>query len=295
MRLSIIGTNGFLSTSIASYFYAQGYELDLWGLDVPLHQYNSFHKVNLLSDSLLIGDLASSDMIIYTSGAGIQSNLKEDSELIYALNVSVPIHICNELKKNRFKGTFITFGSYFEMGETSEERLLTEDDIISSRCKAPNDYAISKRMLSRFIDSYEHLYTHWHFFIPTIYGEKENINRLIPYTINAIKKGEDLHFTSGNQTRQYIYVEEIPRLLDFAFANGLPSGIYNIKGTDTLTVREIVEKIHILYNKQISNKCFGVTNRADTGMVFLALDGTKLNNFLTFNTTSIIDDIIMKY
>ena len=188
MKVTILGTNGFLSRAIAVYCNEKGYPVNMYGLDEPTgHSYDSFHKVNLMTEELDYNDLIKSDIIVYAIGAGIQSNLKEGNDLIYNLNVTAPVKICNALKTAGYKGCFITFGSVFEMGETREERFFTETDVLTSVCPAPNDYTVSKRMLSRFVDSYKHDFTHWHFFIPTIYGEKENPLRLIPYTINAIR------------------------------------------------------------------------------------------------------------
>ena len=106
-------------------------------------------------------------------------------------------------------------------------------------CTAPNDYTVSKRMLSKFVASYKHDFTHWHFYIPTIYGAGENPKRLIPYVINAIRNGEELHFTAGDQTRQYIHVNEVPRMLALAFEKNLPSGLYNIQGKETASSESV--------------------------------------------------------
>ena len=92
--------------------------------------------------------------------------------------------------------------SLYEKKKVQNE--MTENLTTPSSAPAPSDYVVSKRMLTRFVTSYKHDFTHWHFIIPTIYGENENPKRLIPYTINAIKNGEELHFTAGNQTRQYL-------------------------------------------------------------------------------------------
>ena len=197
MKISILGTNGFLSTAIAQYANEAGWNLDMYGLDEPRsHKYDNFYKVNLMDTALDCSGLLASEIIIYAIGAGIQSNLKEGNDLIYNLNVTVPVRICNALKAAGYQGKFITFGSVFEMGETTEERFFTEEDIQTSLAVAPNDYTVSKRMLTRFISSYKHEFTHWHFIIPTIYGESENPKRLIPYTINAIKNGEVSHWYS---------------------------------------------------------------------------------------------------
>lgn len=123
-------------------------------------------------------------------------------------------------------------------------------DLLTSTCPAPNDYTVSKRMLSKFVASYKHDFIHWHFYIPTIYGERENPQRLIPYTVHAIRNGEELHFTSGDQTRQYIYVHEVPRMIALAIEQNLPSGLYNIEGKETMTVKEIVTKIHHFMGKE---------------------------------------------
>ena len=282
MKVTILGTNGFLSRAIAIYCNGHSYPVNMYGLEEP-------------SEEPDYADLVQSDIIVYASGAGIQSNLKEGNDLIYNLNVTAPVKICNALKAADYKGCFITFGSVFEMGETKEERFFTETDVLTSTCPAPNDYTVSKRMLSRFVDSYKHDFTHWHFFIPTIYGETENPLRLIPYTINAIRNNDPLHFTAGDQTRQYVYVGEVPRMIDLAYSKRLSSGVYNIQGKDTLTVREIVTTIHHHFGKAVPDDCFGSAQRADTGMKYLALDGTKLKEAIGFEATIGLTNVIDRY
>lgn len=296
MKYSILGTNGFLSTAIAKFCNEKEYKLDMYGLDEPKgHQYSNFYKVNLMDAELDYASLLNSDIIIYAIGAGIQANLKEGFNLIYNLNVTAPVTICNRLKELGYKGVFVTFGSVFEIGETKQEKYFTEDDILTSTYQAPNDYAISKRMLSQYVASYKHDFTHWHFYIPTIYGVGENPQRLIPYVINAIRNGDELHFTAGDQIRQYIHVSEVPRMLSLALEKSLPSGLYNIEGKETLTVKEIVSLIHHAMNKELPEGCFGCVQRADAGMKYLALDGKKLREATGFISKIQIIDTINEY
>lgn len=296
MKISILGTNGFLSTAIAKYANEAGWNLDMYGLDIPtLHKYDNFYNVNLMDVELDCSGLVDSDIIIYAIGAGIQANLQEGFNLIYNLNVTAPVTICNKLKELGYDGCFVTFGSVFEMGETHEERLFTEEDVLTSTCTAPNDYTVSKRMLSSFVSSYKHSFVHWHFYIPTIYGAGENPKRLIPYVINAIRNGEELHFTAGDQTRQYVHVSEVPRMLSLAYANKLPSGLYNIQGKETVTVKEIVTDIHHAMGKDVPEGCFGSVQRADAGMKYLALDGSKLKQATGFEAAIRIIDVIDTY
>lgn len=296
MKISILGCNGFLSTAIAKYANNNDWLLDMYGLDEPHgHPFHKFHKVNLMDTELDCSTLLDSDIVVYAIGAGIQSNLKEGYNLIYNLNVTTPVTICNKLKELDFKGVLVTFGSFFEMGETQEEHLFTENEVLRSTCAAPNDYTVSKRMLSQFVNSYKHDFIHWHFYIPTIYGEFENPKRLIPYTINSIKNGEPLHFTAGNQMRQYLYVDEVPKMLCMAYHKNLPTGIYNIEGKEILTVRDIVIKIHNAMGMTVPEDCFGSAERSDVGMKYLALDGKKLRDAIGFISEVSIDDVIARY
>ena len=296
MKISILGTNGFLSTSIAQYANKNGWQLNMYGLDKPLyHKCDNFYQIDLMKDYPDSAELFNSDIIVYAAGAGIQSNLHEALDIVYQMNVSVPVRLCNQLKRNKYNGIFVTFGSVFEMGETKEERAFSENDIIGSTCPAPTDYIVSKRMLSRFISSYKHDFTHWHFILPTIYGPGENPSRLIPYTINALRKGEHLSFTSGVQVRQYVHVSEVPRIIDLSRKKRLPSGVYNIEGKETLTVKEIVNLIHRVMGVELSDDSFGSTDRTDVGMKYLALDGSLLRNIIDYKPVVSIEDAIPTY
>lgn len=281
MKVSILGTNGFLSNAIAKYANEHYWQLDMYGLESPNRvKYDHYYPINLLDENLDCSTMLNSDIIIYAIGAGIQSNLNEGADLIYALNISMPIAICNKLKTLNYRGTVVTFGSYFELGETTSHEPATEDDILHANANAPSDYAVSKRLLTRFVDSYKHNYTHWHFILPTIYGPGENPKRLIPYTINAILNNEELHFTSGEQVRQYLYVGDVANVLHAAFKQSAPSGIYNIAATEIYSVREIVEMIHDHFQLTMSEKCFGDVVRADVGMKQLVLNGNKLKSII---------------
>jgi len=296
MIISIMGTNGLLSDCIGRYCNKNNYQLNMYGLTKPEgHSYNSFNQINLINEELNYIDLIESDMIVYAAGAGIQSNLKESAALIYALNVTVPVKICNDLKSNKYTGAFVSFGSYFEIGENQENHSFTEIELLQTQRKVVNDYSVSKRMFSRFISSVEMSFRTWHFIIPTIYGENESPLRLIPYTIDALKTGSEIAFTSGEQVRQYIYIDEVVDIVFIANSKKIPSGLYNISGVETLTVKELVSVLFAKFNKLLPDSFFGKTERTDTGMKNLQLDGQKLQNAIDYCPTIKIEDVYDRY
>ena len=60
-------------------------------------------------------------------------------------------------------------------------------------------------------------------------------------------------------------------------------------------MREIVTAIHKHFGKDVPDDCFGSAKRADVGMKYLALDGTKLKNAIGFEATISLTDVIDKY
>ena len=296
MKITVLGTNGLLSDCIGRYCNKHNHQLFMYGLDVPIgHTYDIFNQVNLINDNLNYDEIIQSDMIVYAAGAGIQSNLKESAGLIYTLNVTVPVKICNELKLKGYKGDFISFGSYFEIGENSENHCFTETELLQSQRKVVNDYSVSKRMFSRFISSVEMPFRTLHFILPTIYGENEAPHRLIPYTINALKSDAEIAFTSGEQIRQYIYIDELVEIVFNANSTTIPSGLYNIEGAESLTVKKLVSTLFAAFNKPLPKSVFGKTQRTDTGMKNLQMNGQKLEQLIGNKPTIKIIDVYDRY
>lgn len=297
MKVSILGTNGFLSNAIAAYCNRKGWHLYMYGRTLPQLKikYDSYYEIDLITSDLDCSLLADSDIIVYAVGAGIQSNIDDNSKSIYSLNVAVPISICNDLKKINYSGTIVTFGSYFELGIRSIKEPATEQEVLETLNPTTSDYILSKRLLTRFVSCYTHRFNHWHFVLPTIYGAGENSNRLIPYTIKSIKNGRTPSYTSGIQIRQYLNVKNVPQVIDSAYCAHLTSGIYNIAGNEILTIKDIVGIIYKTMGKDVDERSFGICIKNDTEMPYLALNGQKLDNLINHSTIGSIVNSINEY
>lgn len=296
MKVVLLGSNGLLSSSIGIYCNKKKYLLDVFGLNEPSsHSYNRFYNTDFVEGPLDYSLLKDSDVIIYAVGAGIQSNLQESPELIYRLNTEIPVSVCNCLKEAGYRGTFVTLGSYFEIGAVDRNISFDEAGLLGSLYKVPNHYAISKRMLSRFVSSVETPFSFLHFILPTIYGEREGVHRLIPYTLQAIRSGSALSFTSGGQIRQYIYINDVVDILFRSVEKRLESGIYNIAGTEEFSVRELVSLLFCLCGKEVPPGVFGRSVRIDTDMKILRLNGSKLREKIGYLGKTKIAEVYEKY
>lgn len=136
---------------------ADGHSVDVFGLDSPNgYDCTNFYSCNLLNkDGLDYDILMQSEMIVYASGAGVQAALSTPSSLMYALNVNAPIEITLQLKKREYKGIYVSFGSYMEIGLNDEDgRAFTEEEVICSSLPVTNDYALSKRLYGRYMKDF---------------------------------------------------------------------------------------------------------------------------------------------
>ena len=281
MLVSIIGTNGLLATEIGVFCNNNNINVKTFGRREPeRYKFKEFNKIDLNIDKLDIESVLDSDIIYYTSGAGIQSNLNDPVSFVYHLNTFVPIELCIELNKKGYEGTIVTFGSCFEIGNNNESVFYTESDIERSTLEVPNDYCVSKRLLTRYVSSSQkNSYKHLHIILPTIYGEKEAAHRLIPYAISSIKNNRQMQFTSGVQVRQYLYAGDVPKIV-FNLVKISKEGVFNISGIETFTVRKIVEMIYSYYGLKTSDDLFGKAERVDVGMLNLQIDDSKLKSIL---------------
>lgn len=302
MKIAIIGANGMLSVALTKYFYGRpDTTVVVYGLDEPQgYDCDSFTQVNLVTQTLNYEEVATADVVVYASGAGVQAALSTPSLLMYQLNVNAPIAITLGLKKAGFKGTYVSFGSYMEIGINDEEgKAFNEDDVVCSSLPVSNDYALSKRLYGRYMRDFKAEFTTYHFILPNMFSEDDLKpgTRLVPYTLKylqdytASKPVEKPKFSAGTQTRQFITLEEMILTVDKAINKKIPSGLYCIGGGEFLSIRNLIERLFAIYDVPCKNEYFGQSVRRDGDIKSLRLDGSKLFGVLCYQPNKTIEDI----
>lgn len=305
MKIAIIGSNGMLSVALTKYFMDLKNEVDVYGLDKPMgYSCTNFIHVDLAKVSLDVIPLLNSDVIIYAVGAGVQAAFNTDSELMYQLNVQVPINITLNLKKQNYKGIYISFGSYMEIGVNNEDgKSFMEEEIVCSLLPVTNDYALSKRLYSRYMADLRGEYTFWHFILPNMfsYDDFKPGTRLIPYIlqyIQAYKEGlnpKEPRFSAGTQMREFILMEDVFSIISKSINSDLPSGIYNMGGGQFQSIRELIETLFNFFNVPCKDSYFGQEERRDGNIRCLRLNAMKLKNALkALPSTTLVEALQQK-
>lgn len=296
MRICLIGSNGLLASAIGRLVSQLQEELIVIGRSHPNKFYcNKFISLNLLTDIIPISECLESDVVIYAAAAGVQSNAQSDSKDIYMLNAYIPLLLAEQLRVKNYKGLFISFGSYFEIGCNIQDRHYNEEEVIGAQMPVVNTYCVSKRLLTRYFDSCLSGLRFLHLILPTIYGPQESKQRLIPYLINSIKTGSSICLTDGSQVRQYLFVDDFVKLLYQMISKKEIHGIYNIPCAETLTVKEVASVIHTYFEKPMESDVFGLAERADQQMKILKLSSEKLISIFNVPTFQSISTIIPYY
>ncbi|CAG5069890.1 hypothetical protein DYBT9623_02627 [Dyadobacter sp. CECT 9623] len=291
-KVAVIGSDSFLSIDLVKSLLP---EYDITGFSRNNNQQLGEHIVFAFPDRKIdLQSLLSFDHIVYCAGSGIQAGKGED--YLYELNTYLPIEIALFLNKHNFEGKYITFGSYAEIGNNSEDRSYTEDDLLLSKLPVPNNYCVSKRLLSRFFDSANLSIRFFHLILPTIYGKGENSMRLIPYLVSSLTSKQRPKLTGGHQKRQYIHSKDIASLLKALLQSvNVPAGIYNVPSYETRFVKDIVASIYSALSADESLAPESL-QRYDETMKYLELDFTKMKNqFPAWQPTISILDSIEEY
>jgi nucleoside-diphosphate-sugar epimerase len=294
-----------LSVALTKHFYGRpDTAVVVYGLDEPQgYACDGFSQVNLVTQTLNYEEVATADVVIYASGAGVQAALSTPSLLMYQLNVNVPIAITLGLKKAGFRGTYVSFGSYMEIGINDEEgKAFNEEEVVCSHLPVSNDYALSKRLYGRYMRDFKADYTSYHFILPNMFSEDDLKpgTRLVPYTLQYLqdycagKSPETPMFSAGVQTRQFITLEEMITVVNKTISLKIPSGLYCIGGGEYLSIRNLIERLFSIYAVPCKEEFFGQSIRRDGDIRSLRLDGRKLFDAIAYQPNKTIENIFKR-
>jgi len=199
--------------------------------------------------------------------------------LVYEINAFLPISIITYLSDNDFTGKWMSFGSYFEIGNNNSGVSFTEEEVVASGLAVPNHYCSSKRLLTKFISNKLFSIKAYHFILPTIYGSAENPSRLVPYIIQALKVNQSIQLSAGTQVRQYLHCKDVASLISLVATEEYPAGIYNVTKDVPVQIADLVRAVFLHFDKDASPFLGTITTRDET-MRYLALDNAKITRLI---------------
>jgi nucleoside-diphosphate-sugar epimerase len=276
MKIAVIGASGFLGNSIVDFLINKNFEVTALSRE-PIKTRCNWVKFNAEFE-IDFDFFKNFTHIFYCAASGVQRNKESKFDNSLLVNALFPIKLSQFLQGTSVK--LITFGSYFEIGNNEIDKEWNEEEVVFSQNNIENEYIKTKKLLSywAFVSK-----SSYHFILPTIYGEKEDKNRLIPYLIDKFKNNLDVEVSSGEQIRQYIYINDLINSLWLIINNDIEKGVYNFPCTETFKVKEIITLISTHFkntSRIIINNDF-----RDLKMKNLQLKGSNIFNTIEIFST----------
>jgi nucleoside-diphosphate-sugar epimerase len=159
-----------------------------------------------------------------------------------------------------------------------------------------NMLGATKACATILMQTYSRLYG-----IPTVelrlytpYGPWERPGRLIPHTILSALKGQDIRMTSGEQERDYLYIDDVVDAMLIVMRKKLrPGSVFNICSGRGIPIREIVERVLSLMGDPVQVHLGAVPTRPDEIWKFSG-DNSAANKALGWQPRTTLDDGLQK-
>ena len=121
-----------------------------------------------------------------------------------------------------------------------------------------------------------------------IYGNNQNKNFIIPTIIGQVNNKEII-LNSSNTRRDFIYISDIVDvIIKIVDLDSSLLSIYNLGSGESVSIREVVEKILILTDSQAKIKVVNKERRGE--VVDTVADISKIKNDLHWQPKVLIDD-----
>ncbi|UVI31255.1 NAD-dependent epimerase/dehydratase family protein [Paenibacillus spongiae] len=245
MKVLITGGYGFIGSHVADRFHKEGYEvyiidnLTTGKLENVTFKHKGYHLAVEDSKCEEIFQANQFDTVVHLAAqASVNTNPQLDSES----NVLGLVNILNLSQK--FKVKKFVFASSAAVYGTNEQLPLTEE----AECDPISPYGISKWVGESYCLKWQELYglDTACFRFSNVYGPRQSSSGeggVISIFMNRVLSEQQLYvFGDGNQTRDFIYVEDVADAI-FRMSYSNLSGIYNLSTNKACSVNAIIETI----------------------------------------------------
>jgi len=239
----VTGAYGFVGTNLSEYLKSKEYYRQI-ALDIQKKEVSNYDE-GFIWDDLDQFDFNSIDAIIHLAGKAHDTKNTSQAEEYFKINVGLTQIIFDKfLKSNATK--FIYFSSVKAVTDSVKNEMLTEDDTPNPQ----TPYGQSKLKAEEYILSQE-LPRGKKIYIlrPAMIhgpGNKGNLNLLyklvlkgIPYPLGAFL----------NQ-RSFTSIDNLNFIIEQLLIQNIPSGIYQIADSESLSTNELIELIALSIGKK---------------------------------------------
>lgn len=248
-KILVAGGTGFIGYHIAKKALEKNYKVISISKNPPSNKrflkkvkyiYSDLSKKNIkiiLEDSL--------DYVVNCAGYGKHLKYNLQGRKLYEQHINILINLTNLINNKNLK-KFIQMGSSLEYSE-NKKKLKENFD-----CTPNSIYGQAKLACTQYLTL-----LHKNINLPVtifrvfqVYGPRQDQNRLIPYVINKCKKNQTFALTSGEQVRNFCYIDDFVEAIFRSLREKKSNGeIFNIGSDSAHKVKQVVKLIRNLIGK----------------------------------------------
>ena len=293
MNILILGSTGFIGNHLFKYFKKKfplvigTYRRKNNNISDLKNQYKldfSGDWKNLLSEII---ERHKINIVINCISYGVNYS-EQDSSIGKIINSELPEKLYVELSQKNIN-LFIHLGSSQEYGNTNEiinEKLILNPQNMYGKTKAiGTKNLISQKKVNSLSLIILRLFS--------VYGKDEKENKIIPYLARSAKLGKIIKLTGGNQLRNYIYIDDLVKIISYFIQNKkyIEDGIYNISSPYVISIKQLANEIYKLLNADQKNLLWGKVQYRNDEIFKMKIDRTKINEVVNIEYTSIKDGL----
>jgi dTDP-glucose 4,6-dehydratase/UDP-glucose 4-epimerase len=238
MKILIIGSKGFIGSHCVDYFTAKGY--DVWQADVNKSSDKFFYKIERQnSDFSLVFKEHQFDVCINASGSAHVGFSFENPSKDFELNVANVQKILVAIRDYNPKCRFINFSSAAVYG--NPQTLPIKENSI---CKPLSPYGFHKLQSELLLTEYHKFFglNTCSLRVFSAYGPRLKKQLFWDLYQKSLQSHEISLFGAGNETRDFIYIDDLLQIIDLVIQNSLFQGsICNVASQIETTIAEAAQ------------------------------------------------------
>ncbi|WCK53718.1 NAD-dependent epimerase/dehydratase family protein [Aneurinibacillus sp. Ricciae_BoGa-3] len=259
MKVVVTGGAGFIGSHIVDQCIRKGYEVIVidnlaTGKRQNLNLEATFYEADIASPAVrTIFEKEKPDYLIHHAAqASVPGSLKNPvadatTNIVGTVNLLEACRLMG-VKKVIYASSAAAYGEpeYTPLDERHKKQPLSP-------------YGISKYVPEYYLHVYHHLYglPYTAFRYANVYGERQDPygeGGVISIFVDRVLAGQELRvYGSGEQTRDFVYVEDVARANLMALAAG-DNQIFNISTNKRTSVNQLIEELNILAAKPVTVK-----------------------------------------
>ncbi|OGX48856.1 MAG: epimerase [Omnitrophica WOR_2 bacterium RIFCSPLOWO2_12_FULL_63_16] len=246
MKALVTGGSGFIGSHVVDKLRNRGIEVRVFDMVMPTFRRDiEFYHGSLLDLEAVRMALNGIDVVYHLAAVADVKDVYNDPCYAESINVRGTMHVLEAVRRSTGVTRVLYGSTTWVYGETTEPSVDERTPL-----RAPSHlYTATKIASEYYCQSYSTLYdipvTILRYGIP--YGPRARDGAVVPIFVRKALRGEPLTIAGdGSQFRQFVYVEDLAEGNVLALKSVAKNKIYNLDGSEPVTIRQIAEAIQRL-------------------------------------------------